>query len=134
MKSIIRMMLVLCLASYGAAMANPKIAFWAAQRKGANGCGGKDADKWFAAAAGFGIEYVRLSPATWKGAGRDFLIGNADNFTDIPKADLAKLESVLDAAERHEVKIVLTMFSLPGVRWRQIGAPKRSCDAPPTVC
>jgi hypothetical protein len=119
MKSVVRMMLVFLLASYGAAMANPKITFWDSQRKGANGGGGKDAERWFAAAEGFGIEYVRLSPATWKAAGRDFLIGDADNFTGIPQADLKKLKSVLDTAERHGVKIVLTMFSLPGVRWRQ---------------
>ncbi len=119
MKTIIRMTLLLCLVSCGTVIAGPKIEFWDRQRKGTNGDGGKDPEQWFAAAAEFGIEYVRLSPATWKGAGRDFLIGDADNFTGIPQADLKKLKSVLDTAERHGVKIVLTMFSLPGARWRQ---------------
>jgi aryl-phospho-beta-D-glucosidase BglC (GH1 family) len=76
-------------------------------------------DAWFKAAADVGIEFIRLAPVTWESEGRDFLLGDADNFTGIPERDYAKLESVLDFAHLHEVKVVLTMFSLPGARNRQ---------------
>lgn len=98
---------------------NERLAFWNHQRRGANGGGGSDPQAWFEAAARAGIEYVRLSPATWQGAGRDFLLGDADRFEGIPREDLERLIEVLDVAERHRVKVVLTMFSLPGARWRQ---------------
>jgi len=95
------------------------IAFWDIQRKGANGDGGRDSQKWFRAAAEVGIEFVRLIPVTWESRGRDFLLGDADHFAGIPTQDLQKLEAVLDVARRHDVKILLTMFSLPGARNRQ---------------
>ncbi len=119
LKSMIWIALVVLLMSLSTAAANQKLAFWDEQRKGANGVGGIDANEWFGAAAGFGIEYVRLCPVTWSGVGRDFLIGDADNFTHIPSEDMKKLKAVLDVAEKHDVKIVLTMFSLPGARYRQ---------------
>lgn len=100
-------------------LANEKTSFWAKQRKGANGDGGKEAEDWFRAAAEFGIQFIRLCPATWQASGRDFLLGDADNFTRIPSADLERLKTVLDTAQRHGVRVVLTMFSLPGARWRQ---------------
>lgn len=102
-----------------AVLAQPKIEFWNQQRKGANGDGGRDPETWFRAAADVGIEYVRLIPESWPSQGRDFLLGNADHFTGIPAADLRKLKAVLDVAHRHHVKILLTMFSLPGARNRQ---------------
>ena len=46
-------------------------------------------------------------------------MGDADNFTGIPAADLLMLKNVLSSAEKHNVKVVLTMFSLPGARNRQ---------------
>ena len=96
-----------------------KIEFWNTQRKGANGGGGKDPDKWFAAAADFGIEFIRLSPVNFKSEGHDFLLGDADDFKGIPEQDFRKLKEMLDIAHRHNVKILLTMFSLPGARNRQ---------------
>ncbi len=98
--------------------ANEKLAFWNVQRKGANG-DAKNPDAWFRAAADVGIEFIRLAPTAWEGEGRDFLLGNADHFTGIPERDDAKLKTALDAAHRYRVKIVLTMFSLPGARNRQ---------------
>lgn len=102
-----------------------KLKFWDIQRKGANGDGGANRgedtnpERWFQAASSAGLEYVRLIPHLWPGEGRDFLLGNADNFSEIPAKDLALLKSVLDTAYRHNVKILLTMFSLPGARTRQ---------------
>ena len=110
--------ILVALFSSKAPAANEKLAFWDVQRKGANGDAQKP-EAWFKAAADVGIEFVRLATATWQGEGRDFLLGNADNFTGIPEQDFAKLKSALDIAHRHEVKIVLTMFSLPGARNRQ---------------
>jgi endoglucanase len=98
--------------------ANDKLAFWDVQRKGANG-DAMNPEAWFKAAADVGIEFVRLAPVTWESEGRDFLLGDADNFTSIPDRDYAKLKSALDIAHRHNVKIILTMFSLPGARNRQ---------------
>jgi len=110
--------LLVILFSSKAPAANEKLAFWDVQRKGANG-DAMNPDAWFKAAADVGIEFIRLAPVTWESQGRDFLLGNADNFTVIPDRDYAKLKNALDAAHRHKVKIVLTMFSLPGARNRQ---------------
>jgi hypothetical protein len=98
---------------------NPKLEFWNDQRKGANGGADEASDEWFAAAARVGIEFARLSPANMKSSSRDFLLGDADRFAGIPQQDYEQLERVLDTAQRHNVKVVLTMFSLPGARWRQ---------------
>ena len=56
----------------------------------------------------------------WPAEGRDFLIGNADNFKAINETDLSLLIKALDEAERNGIKVVLTMVSLPGARWKQL--------------
>ena len=117
-KKFLIVLLVLILSSKSLP-SDSKIDFWNTQRKGANGDGGKDPDKWFAAAADAGIEFVRLIPVNWQSEGRDFLLGNADNFKGIPDRDLQKLKEMLDVAHRYNVKVLLTMFSLPGARNRQ---------------
>ena len=110
----------LLLALSDAALAgNPKWEFWSEQRKGANCFNAKVTEAWFEAAAGLGLEFVRLTPDWWKKAERDFLLGNASNFKRINEADFAELKRVLDLADRHGVKIVLSMVSLPGARNRQ---------------
>jgi len=98
---------------------NKKIEFWNTRRRGANGDGGKDPDKWFGAAAEVGIEFIRLIPVNWDSQGRDFLLGDADNFKSIPLQDLQKLKEILDVAHDYNMKVLLTMFSLPGARNRQ---------------
>ncbi|MED2665969.1 cellulase family glycosylhydrolase, partial [Bacillus thuringiensis] len=82
------------------------------------------------------MEYVRLAPDKWakdKGFlfedkpdtyGKDFLIGNADNYQGLVKEDLEKLKADLDAAQSQGMKVVLTMLSLPGDRWRQFNNNK----------
>ncbi len=96
-----------------------KASFWQQQCKGANGDTGQDLNQWFKAVSDAGIEFVRLTPAKWKAQKRDFLLGDADHFTGIPEQDLSRLKDALDAASRYNVRVVLTMFSLPGARWRQ---------------
>lgn len=111
--------LILWSATTGQHAEIPKQSFWDTQRRGANG-GIEDAvDGWFEAAAGFGIEYIRLSASTGKSSSQDFLIGDIDDYKSIPSQDLRKLIEVLDRAEAANVKIVLTLFGLPGARWRQ---------------
>jgi len=117
-KRLFIILLVLLLSSKSLP-SDKKIEFWNIQRKGANGDGGKEPDKWFAAAANVGIEFVRLIPVNWQSEGRDFLLGDADNFQGIPSRDFRKLKEMLDVARRHNVKVLLTMFSLPGARNRQ---------------
>jgi len=112
---------ILLVVNASAEASDEKHAFWSEQRKGANGDGGKSPEDWFRSAGELGLQFVRLSAVTWQSAGRDFLLGNADDFTGIEPTDLKKLKQVLDIAQRHNVKIVLTMFSLPGARYRQSG-------------
>ena len=106
-------------------IASEKIRFWDQQRKGTNGNGGEEKnegycnpEKWFEAAAKCGFEYIRLNLVSWKGEDRDFLIGDADNYKGIPDQDFIKLKERLDIAHKYNLKIVLTMMSLPGHRNR----------------
>ncbi len=97
-----------------------KMEFWKTQRKGANGGLLTFRPEWFKAAAGFGIEYIRFHPDVLPADERDFLIGDADDFQALNSTDLQLLKKFLDEAESNNLKIVLTMFSLPGCRWRQL--------------
>ena len=57
------------------------------------------------------------APDKWQGAGRDFLLGDADAYEGIPPADLAELRRVLDDAHAADLRVVLTTLSLPGARY-----------------
>jgi hypothetical protein len=106
-------------AASGPSRAGEGIAWWDVQRKGANCQNTRvDATYWQAAGAA-GIEFVRLVPDGWKGEGRDFLLGDANRFEALPERDVAALRQVLDDANAAGVRVVLTMFSLPGARWKQ---------------
>ena len=93
--------------------------YWRTQRRGANLFNRVETAERLRAAAAAGIEFVRLAPNKWAGAGRDFLLGDADAFVTIPPADLRQLRSTLDDADAVGLKVVLTTLSLPGARWRQ---------------
>ncbi len=97
-----------------------KMDFWSTQKKGANGALHKFRPHWFEAAADVGLEFVRVAPDQLPAEERDFLIGDADNFTAINETDLALLKELLDTAHHNNIKVVLVMFSLPGCRWRQL--------------
>ena len=95
------------------------MSFWDAQRKGANRFADRPSEQWIADAVAANIRLVRLAPASWKGEGRDFLIGDADEFKGIPQGDFDQLKAWLDKADAAGIKVVITMLSLPGDRWRQ---------------
>lgn len=95
------------------------MAYWSEQRKGANGGPTRLRPEWFRAAAAAGIEFVRLRPDDLAPAGHDFLMGSADDYRGLAPEDVALLRRVLDEADRHGLKVVLTMFSLPGCRYKQ---------------
>lgn len=96
-----------------------KMEYWNVQRKGANYFNQTPSDDWFIAAKEAGIQFARLAPDKWKCERRDFLIGDADSFTKISHQDLETLKAVLDQAQRNDVKVVITLLSLPGSRWKQ---------------
>lgn len=130
----VRMMLtgLVCLALYLVpglseplnAAENPKSGFWQTQRKGANFFNRNPARARFESAAELGVEFIRLVPDKWASTGRDFLIGNADRYEGIPEEDLAKLDAALRMARESGHKIVLSMLSLPGARWKQNNGDK----------
>jgi len=93
--------------------------FWDVPRRGANFFARPMDDEWLAAASAAGTEWVRLAPAFWPAAERDFLLGDADDYRGLQPQDLAVLREQLDRAQAHDMKIVWAMLSLPGARWRQ---------------
>ncbi len=103
----------------GSPAAAQKMAFWDTQRKGANCFNVEPSEAWFAAARALGVDWVRLAYDKWKGQGRDFLMGNADNFQGVVQQDLAKLVEVLDWAQKYNIKVVVAPLGLPGNRWIQ---------------
>src|SRR5262245_49816587 len=97
-----------------------KLEFWDRQRKGANCQNESVTPEYWRAARSAGIQFIRLAPNAWPTARRDFLIGSADSFRTLDSTDLARLRSLRRDAHRADIKVVLTMFSLPGARWRQL--------------
>ncbi len=115
---------LLCLALAGALPASASAAdlmtFWDAPQKGGNSFNAKEPEEaYFKALAATGATWVRLTFSKWKGEGRDFLIGDADDYKGLPPKDLAKLIATLDAAHAAGLKVVVTPLSLPGARWKQ---------------
>jgi endoglucanase len=96
------------------------IAFWDTPRHGGNSFNEKAPDEaYFRALKATGATWVRLTFSKWKGDGRDFLIGNADDYKGIPASDLAILKKTMDAAHAAGIKVVIVPLSLPGNRWVQ---------------
>jgi hypothetical protein len=97
-----------------------RIGFWDRQRKGANFFNRVPAAERFQAAAELGLDFVRLVPDKWQSAGKDFLMGSADEYQGLVEADFARLKATLDLAAASGNKVVLGMLSLPGARWVQL--------------
>jgi hypothetical protein len=107
-------------AQAAAVSGSDKLSFWDRPRKGANCQNRQVTPAYWRAARAAGIEFVRLIPDGWPAHRRDFLIGDADGYTKLDSVDLARLRRVLDDAHAAGVRVVLTMFSLPGARWKQL--------------
>ena len=102
-----------------ALIADP-IAFWDKPEHGANCFNQIPPDgAYFRAVKSYGATWVRLAYDKWKPAQRDFLIGNADSYKDIPRSDLRTLKAVIDRAGQAGLKAVVAPLSLPGSRWAQ---------------
>lgn len=99
--------------------ANAWADYFSTPRKGTNFFNQTETAERFEAAHEYGFNLIRLTPSKWTGEGRDFLIGDADNYVSIPRSDLRKLIAALDAAKERGQKVILTMLSLPGCRWAQ---------------
>jgi len=106
------------------AAAKPKVTFWDSPRCGANFFNQVELKERLVAARRAGVEFVRLAPNKWLN-GRpesrrgDFLLGRPEAFASLDTNDLALLIHVLDDAHAADLKVVLTMLSLPGSRWSQ---------------
>ncbi|MGE6514673.1 glycoside hydrolase family 5 protein [Lysinibacillus sphaericus] len=107
--------------------------FWEEQSKGSNFMNSTSLPDNYEEANEFNIEFVRLAPDKWakdrdflfndqpdSNSQKDFLIGNADKYEGIVEEDFKKLKKDLDAAYERGSKVVLTVLSLPGNRWRQV--------------
>jgi endoglucanase len=95
------------------------IEFWSEPRAGANFFNRVETRERFEAAHEYGIDFVRLTPSKWQGEGRDFLIGDADEYRGLMERDLHMLRAALRDARAASIPVVLTMLTLPGARWRQ---------------
>lgn len=110
-----------------------KISYWNQQRRGANLFNSVETLERFQAAKKAGIEVVRLAPNKWLN-GRsesergDFLIGSCSTNMIPIRKDLDHLKSILDKAHQANLKVVLTMLSLPENRWSQHNNGKQQKD------
>ena len=111
---------LLCLPMVTPAQASDLMAFWDEPQHGGNSFNETPPDEpYFEALAATGASWVRLTFSKWQGEGRDFLIGDADNYEGLVAADLAKVRATLDAADMAGLKVVIVPLSLPGARWSQ---------------
>ncbi len=114
------------------AMPQMQNGFWDEQRKGTNFMNSTSLPENYEEANEFNIEFIRLAPDKWAKErdflfddkpdampNKDFLIGNADQYEGIVENDFKMLKEDLDAAYARGSKVVLTVLSLPGNRWRQ---------------
>jgi len=110
--------LLACL-SWPAAAAD-LIGFWDSPRHGGNSFNRlPPSAEYYQALSDYGASWVRLSWDKWRPARRDFLLGDADQYTGLAQDDLRTLISNLDRAHAAGLKVVITPLSLPGMRWSQ---------------
>lgn len=96
-----------------------KLAFWDKTQKGANIFNQIITPEDIQAAKSYGIAFIRLAPDKFQSTERDFLIGNADKYTQLVPKDLHTLKKILDLCAKEKMPVVLTLISLPGSRWKQ---------------
>ncbi len=91
-----------------------KMEYWKTQKKGANGSFSKFSEEWFREAKEANLDYIRLNTRELQTNDKHFLIGSSKDFTKLNEIDLKYLIKILDTADKYDLKIVLTMFELPG--------------------
>jgi len=99
-----------------------RVDYWSTgQRLGANTFNETPPDQaHFDSWADYGGEWIRLSWSKWDSAsGKQFLIGDASNYSGLVQEDLDVLRDVVTLAENADVKLVLVPLSLPGLLWSQ---------------
>lgn len=96
-----------------------KIKFWETRRKGANVFNVHVLKNDILDAKKYNIQFVRLAVDKFPTKERDFLIGNADNYSELVKDDLELLKNILNFCDKAGAHVVITMLSLPGHRWSQ---------------
>ena len=99
--------------------AHNKISFWNQPQKGANIFNQHISREDIKAAKAYGLAFIRLAPDKFLTTKRDFLVGNADNYTQLVPEDLKALKNILDMCEQERMPVILTVLSLPGSRWKQ---------------
>ena len=106
--------LLFIITQYAIAQESPKMKFWETQRKGANGYVKTNKPEWFIAASNEKFDFIRLNISMINPEHKNFLIGDLNHFEVLNVKDLSKLLVILDEAHKNNLKIVLTMFELPG--------------------
>ena len=97
--------------------------YWSEQRRGANFFNAVETEARIRDAAQAGIEFIRLTPSKWRTPDGESLIGVlGEPYSGLVQAPLDDLRSALDAADRHDVKVVLTLLDLPCMWGRQPNA------------
>jgi endoglucanase len=96
-----------------------KIDFWKKQKGGTNIFNKKIAREDIIAAKKLNISFVRLMIDKFESQERDFLVGNADKYTNINEYDLALLKDIIKICTEENMPVVISISTLPGSRWLQ---------------
>src|SRR5882757_4099347 len=85
-----------------------KISFWNSRKKGTNVFNKNISTEDIQAAKDYGFDFIRLVPDKFLTEKRDFLIGDADNYSGLVDADLTKLKEILDICTQIDMPVVLS--------------------------
>ncbi len=109
-----KLVLILLLVSSVCLSAESKMDYWKVQRKGANGSLSKFSDEWFYEAKRANLEYIRFNPMELPPNEDHFIVGKSESFEKLNSTDIKLLRRIFDNAHKNDIKIILTMFELPG--------------------
>ncbi|WP_440957622.1 glycoside hydrolase family 5 protein [Oceanicaulis sp. LC35] len=96
------------------------MAFWSEHRRGANFFNEVETEQRIADAARAGLDFIRLTPSKWRDEAGQGLFGDLSTpYEGVNPALIAHLVAMLDAAEAHDIKVVLTLLDMPCMYGRQ---------------
>lgn len=96
------------------------MAFWSEQRRGANFFNEIETEQRIADAASAGLEFIRLTPSKWRDEAGQGLFGDLTTpYEGLNPALTTHLIAMLDAAQTHDIKVVLTLLDMPCMYGRQ---------------